>query len=212
MSERDTSRLAPFEPWSPVAFLAAGGLFVCFAVLWGAAAVTELAPRPAVDVFGPAGWVAAFVGLLGLYPAVGDRSPKLARAGALLAVIGLVGGTVTAVANLGQLVGAIPEPPAWFAALNLLLVLGIVPGFLAFAVAVLRTGADSRTVGILLLAPAVLFVVNIVRVALLGPRAPTGAPFVLGGGQALVLLAIGYALRTSRQPTDRTERATDSVP
>lgn len=173
-----------------------------FAVLWGGAAVTEFAPRPAVDVFGPAGWLLAFVGLLGLYPGLAERGPRIGGAGAVFASVGVLGAAVTAAANLGQLAGMTGEPPAWFAALNLLLLVGIVPGFLTFGVGVLRTDARSRTLGLLLLMPALLFVVNIVRVSTLGPRAPTGAPFVLGGGQALALFAIGATLRTGVASTE----------
>ncbi len=182
-----------------------------FAALWGVAAVTDIGPRPAVDVFGPAGWLLAFVGLLGLYPGLVERVPWNSRAGAVFAGVGVVGATVTAVANLGQLAGMTGEPPAWFAALNLLLLVGIVPGFLTFAVAVLRTDVRARTLGLLLLVPALLFVVNIVRVSTLGPRAPTGAPFVLGGGQALALLAIGLRLRTGATATDPAQSPADAT-
>lgn len=193
-------------------FVVGAGLFAVFAVLWGATVITDVAPRPAVDVVGPAGWLLAFVGLLGLYPGLAERAPRLGRAGALFASVGVVGAGVTAVVNLGQLAGMTGEPPAWFAALNLLLLVGIVPGFLTFAVAVRRTDVHARTLGLLLLIPALLFVVNIVRVSTLGPRAPTGAPFVLGGGQALSLLAIGLRLRTTEPPTEAAPSPTDATP
>lgn len=124
----------------------------------------------------------------------------------------MVGAAITAVANLGRLTGVADEPPAWFAAFTLLTLGGIVPGVLTVGVAVRRTGVQSRSLGLLLLVPALLFAVNVVRVTTLGPRAPTGAPFVLGGGQALALLAIGLWLRTTGTPTDRAPSSAEVTP
>jgi exosortase/archaeosortase family protein len=86
-----------------------------------------------------------------------------------------------------------------------LIIVGIILGFLAFAIATLRTDSQSQHVGVLLLAPAAIFAVNFVRVLVLGTTTPTWAPFVLGSGQALALLAIGYSLRTEGVSTDHRE-------
>lgn len=212
MTEPDTEPLESIWARTPSAFVLAGTAFVVFAALWAAGAASGFEPRPAVDVVGPAGWAAAFVGLLGLYPRLVGQSPWLSRAAAFFAAVGLVGASVTVLANAGQFVGVVGEPPAWFAALNLLLFVGIIPGFFSFAVAVLRTDARSRAVGLLLLAPAALFVLNVVRVTTLGPRAPTGAPAVLGFGQAVVLLAIGLRLRDAAPPTGLGESSSDANP
>jgi len=194
------------------AFLAAAGSFTLFAMLWGAAVFTDVTPRPAVDVFGPIGWTLAFVGLLGLYPGLAERTARVSRAGALFAAVGVSGATATAVVNLGQLAGVTGQPPAWFAAFNLLMLVGIIPGFLTFAIIVLWTDVQSRSLGLSLLLPALLFAVNIVRVTTLGPRAPTGAPFVLGGGQALAFLAIGVTLRTTEMSADQATSPADVPP
>jgi hypothetical protein len=205
-------------PWrslerrSAGAFLAAAGSFAVFAMLWGAAVFTDIAPRPAVDVFGPGGWVLAFVGLLGLYPGLADRTERVSRVGAVFAAVGVGGGTATVVVNLGQLTGLTGQPPAWFAVFNILLLVGIIPGFLTFAIAVLQTDVQSQSLGLLLLVPALLFAVNIVRVTTLGPRVPTGAPFVLGGGQALAFLAIGVTLRTAEMSAAQAAPSADAPP
>lgn len=203
MSTHENRRVESLEAWSPTAFLVAGGLFVGFAALWGAGTYTSLSPRPTVDVFGPAGWAAAFVGLLGLSSRFVDRAPWQVRAGAVFAAVGTVGAVVTALVSLGELAGLVVDPPAWFVALNLLLFVGILPGFLTFGVVSLRAARHSRTLGLLLLVPAVVFAVNLVRVGTLGPTTPPWAPAVLGGGQAVALLAIGFALRTDGVPTGR---------
>src|SRR6056297_1577926 len=88
------------ESWSTTLFSLSGGLFVVFAALWAAYAFTGLSSEIVQDVVGPAGWSAAFVGLLGLYPAIADQNPRLATAGAIFAVLGLIGGTIATVGNL----------------------------------------------------------------------------------------------------------------
>ncbi|WP_255149192.1 hypothetical protein [Halorarius halobius] len=190
------------EPWRSTLFLLAGGLFVVFAGFWAVFAFTETSSEVVQDVVGPAGWALSFAGLLGLYPALSDGSPRLADATAVFAALGFVGATITTAGNLLPLVGVAGEPPASLAPLQLLLLLGIVLGFLTAGGTCLKTSTWSRRVGVLLLAPAGVFVVNMVRVATLGSTTPTWAPFVLGGGQALALLAIGYTLRAEASPAD----------
>lgn len=189
-------------------FLVSGGSFVIFAGFWGAFAFTDATPRAVQDVVGPAGWTAAFVGLLGLYPRLVERTRWLSRAGATFAVLGVLGAVVSTLGNLFTLLG-MAEPPAWVATLQLPLLVGIVLGFLSFAFAALRTGAVSRRVGVLLAAPAAIFVVNVVRVSLLGSTNPSWAPFVLGSAQALALLSIGYSLRSAIPTSYRPEPERD---
>lgn len=205
MSARATVSWDSLEHRTPTLFRLAGGLFVVFAILWGAGAYSTVTPRPAVDVFGPAGWAAAFLGLLGLYPRLATRTPWLARTGAAFVAVGTVGALVTTIVSLAELAAIVGEPPAWVAVLSLPIIVGIIPGFVAFAAATLRSRIESRTVGLLLLGPAILFAVNIVRVAMLGPTTPPWAPFVLGSGQAIALFSIGQSLRRDDEPTDRTQ-------
>lgn len=196
------------ETWSPAMFLLAGGLFVVFAGFWAAFAFTDMSSEAVQNVVGPAGWTASFIGLLGLYPSLADRSPRMAAAGAVFAALGVVGGSVSTVGNLLPVLGGMGESPAWLAPIQLLLLFGIVLGFLTAGIANFRTHAWSKGVGLLLLAPAIIFLVNIVRVATLGSTTPTWSPFVLGSGQAIALLGIGYMLRTEPLSADD---ATSSV-
>lgn len=186
-------------------FFVAGGLLVVFASLLGLQALTStVAPE---DVFGPSGFAIAFVGLIGLYPVVVEETPWSARAGAFCAVVGAVGAAVTAGGSLGAVLGVLPEePPAWVGAFMIAMVVGMVPGFVAFAAATLRTSVYPRRLGLLLLAPPVIFVVMlsgtlhaVVNDAL--------ANFFLGSGQALSHLAIGVTLRARGITGDRRETA-----
>jgi len=195
------------ERWSPTLFLVGGVVLIGFAASLAAIGLMDMSvPR---NIFAGAGFSLAFLGLLGLYPGLADRSPLLARAGAVCAVLGAVGFTLTFGLGVAEVVEI--TPPAWLEAVQLLNFVGLVLGFLLVGVASLRTDAQARTLGALLLVPAIVFTVNIARVALLGAWTPSWAPFLLGGLQALAMLAIGYALRSASVPHDGAERPTDTA-
>lgn len=201
--------LEVIEEKSALLFLVAGGLLIVFAALLGVEAVTDRAAPE--DIFGPGGFAIAFVGLLGLYPTLADKTPWLARVGALFAAVGSVGAAGTSLGSLGSFMGVLPEdPPAWAAIFMLAMVIGMVPGFISFGVASLRTDIQSRTTGFLLLIPAIIFAVmfsgtvhSVVNDSL--------ANLILSSGQALSHLAIGLTLRSQGLATDRPEPAADAT-
>lgn len=206
---RNTSVFDPLAGKSASLFLVGGGLVVVFASLLGYQAFVDGSAGfhdGIASLFGPGGFALGFVGLLGLYPTLADKAPRLAGAGAVFATLGAVGGAVNAVGHVGTLAGM--DAPAWVGPFALLILLGMVPGYLSFAAAVLRTDGQSRTLGLLLCMPAVLFVVMIVGGIVTGGTA-TGAA-VLASGQALAHVAIGYTLHTDSiskkhmSPTDTT--------
>ena len=199
MSNRDTQNVGVLEKQSSSAFLVAGGLFVLFAGFWGAFAFTAMDSEVVQNVVGPAGWTVAFVGLLGLYRRLADENRRLSIAAAVFAVLGFAGAVITTLGNFVVLLNAVDALPEWFAALQLPLLVGIVPGFFTYAFATHRTDSISRRVSLLLLAPGAIFVLNFIRVATLGSTTPIWAPFMLGAGQALSLLAIGYSLYAERE-------------
>lgn len=165
------------------------------------------------SIFAGAGFTLGFFGLLGLYPSVADRSPGLARVGAICAVLGAVGFIVTFVTGIADVLQI--AVPGWLSSLVILNIVGLVLGYLAFGVASLRTGARSRLFGALLLAPAVIFSLNFVRVILRGgPGSENVLPevsAVLALGQAIALLGIGYTLRTEADVVGRAGSSTDSL-
>lgn len=211
MSDNTTTQWRRLERWSPHLFFLAGALFVVFATFWGLWAFTDLTGRLVQDAFGPAGWAAAFLGAIGYASTLADRTPRLARAGALFAAVGTVGALSTVVGNLALLAGVVTSLPVWVDSLQVLLLVGILAGFLTVGVATLRTAGRPHTLGLLLLAPAAVFAANFVRVGVLGPTTPTWAPFVLGSGQALALCAIRYSLRTADVPPRRVAPPTDTA-
>jgi hypothetical protein len=204
-----TQRGLPLERTSPTLFLAAGVLLTAYASFNALDAFTTVVYPNLENVAGPAGFALGFVGVLGLYPGLVAHHPRLARVGAGCVSLGAVGFSVFAVVNLGAVVGALEGPPAWLDGLLVLVVLGMVPGYLAFGVASLRADTHSRTLGLLLLAPPAVFATMLAGGAVLGGSAV--GVFLLGSGQAISHLAIGATLHGEGGPADRTSSRTDAA-
>lgn len=192
-------------------FLVAGAMFFVFAAMWGVEAfLNRSAPK---NIFGPAGFAFAFLGMLGLYPALADRSRRLAGLGAIVAVVGTVGAAANSLSYIGWWVlpAVVPDPDtvALVGAMVAGMVLGQFLGYTLFGVASLRAGVHSRTVGILLIAVPTVLAVMIVTVVT--GNAGTGSATVLGSVQALLHLAIGYNLRTEGIPTDQEDPAVEPI-
>jgi hypothetical protein len=183
------------ESRSGTLFLAAGVLVVLYAGLHGIEAASDMVLEPNPFEFG---YVLGFLGLLGLYPAVADDSPWLARAGAGAALLGMIGLSAFTVLHLAELAGVVtpsssPEQPGLFGVFLLFPLIGFVVGYLSIGVASLRTHAHSRTVGFLLLVPGIIVVVMIVQIVM-GWTSQLQA-FVISAGEAMAHLAIGATLR-----------------
>lgn len=188
-----TRRLELLEQWSPTLFLVGGGLIVGHAVIRGIEAFTEMSV-PA-DVFGPAGYLVALVGLFGLYSALVEEEPTFARAAAVVASAPLVGWVVILAWSLGEVAGVlIPQSAVFPGAFFMVHIVTVVLTYVLFSVASLRADVHVRTIGFLLLAPPLLFVVMIMGGTIMGYSA--GGAFVVGTGQALVHVAVGSVLRT----------------
>lgn len=187
-------------------FLLAGITFVVNAavVATGIATNSDHLITTLGQTFVGIGWTAALLGLLGLYPGLAERSRWLVRAGGVLVAIGVVVFAAMAVASFlyfaripdGEITAIVPLVLPG-------VILGSVLGFLSFAVASLRTDVYPRSVGVALLVPPLFVVANVASGAV-GIDSPY---FVLAIviGLSLVMLTIGFRLRSSSRPTDRTE-------
>lgn len=199
MGDGSTTRWGLLERASPTLFLIGGGLVVGHAAIRGIEAFTDIAPP--VDVFGPVGYLIALVGLLGLYPTLGDRTSKVTRAVLAVASIPLAGWIVITVWSGGEVAGIVPPQtevlPGVFFVVHMV---GMVLTYGLFGVAVLRSGAHPRTVGVLLLVVPTLFIAMVAGAALTA-NATAGA-FVIGSLLALTHLALGYSLQADRTPID----------
>lgn len=196
------------ERWRATAFLVGGLLIAINAAIVATGIVTNSEQVIVLlgEAVNAAGWTAALVGLLGLYPNAADRSRWLARIGAGCAAIGVVVFTILSVLSFVYYLELVEGTLQSLVPLILPgVIIGSVLAFLSFSVVSLRTDAHPRSVGILLLLPALIVVVNIGS----GIAGIASSTFLLGvvSGLALVMLAIGYRLRTGPEPTGRTEPA-----
>lgn len=199
MVNASNSRLASIERWSSTLFLIGGGLLVGHAVLLSVQAFTRL-PTPQ-DVFGPIGHLIALAGVLGLYPTLVRRMSRMARVAGTVAVVALMSWTVMTVLRVLALAGIVSSvsdvlPTVFF----IFLFASTILAYILFGVATVRADDSPRNVGLLLLTPAVLLVVALVKSALSGVTDLDG--IVIGGGLALSMLALSYTLQMRDRPTD----------
>lgn len=189
-------RWESLEKWRSIAFLIGGVLLGADAALVAGTIITDGDfPMALGQGLIGAGWTAASIGLLGLYPRLADRSRWLARAGAVFAVIGIVTYTAMAVTSFGYFTGVLDGELSDVVAVFLPGVfLGTVLGFGAFGVASLRTNSYSRTIGLLLLVLPITFLFNIgTGIAGFNPLAKV---LVVVCVLTLTMLSIGYQFRT----------------
>jgi hypothetical protein len=186
-------------------FLVAGGMFIVFAALHGVEAfMGRSAPK---DIFGPAGFAFAFLGMLGMSSSLSETQSRLSRFGALIVVIGLAASAITSVWYVGLWVN--PALPDYVSALALGMVLGQFLGYTSFGIASWRADVYPRTVGLLLVAVPSVLAVMIATVAT--GYATSGSAAVLGSVQAILHLAIGASLRTDGEPADRGEPSLEAT-
>lgn len=191
------------ERWRATAFLIGGAIFVINAAIVVVRMSEGTEPAAFAQAFVGAGWTAAFIGLIGFFPSLADRSRWLVRIGAVFSVIGAITMAAMAAASLGYSTGVLGGElgdvimfflPGVF--------LGIVLGFGSFALASLRTPIYSRRVGLLFLLLPMTFLFNLgTGIAGIGGQSKIlGVVTVL----ALAMLAIGYLLRTGNARADST--------
>lgn len=216
MRVSDTRHWKSLEQRNETLFLIAGVLLVGYATLNGLAAFTDVAYPAVEDVMGPAGFVVGFLGLLGVYRVFVNRTPWLARIGTIFAICGVTGFAAITVQSLRQLTGLVTgEPPVWFPVVLLMGAIGMILGFTACGVASLRNGVHSGRVGVLLVAPAIIFALMLSQAVLFaqfGLFSETTmqlSAFLISSGQAIAHLSIGYSLWLSSVSTDRTVPASD---
>lgn len=217
MSTDDMSIWTVFEQWSERAFFIGAAMFVGAAALNVVAMVTgaERLSLMVGEAFIAAGWFGGLIGLLGLYAVLADQSHRMARAGAVFAVIGAVAFGVLALASLIAYVngGGVGDLAVPFIYLFPGITTGSLLAFSSFSVASLRGDSHSRVVGILLLVPSLIFVTNFFVIPLIvgtGPNPPE-IIFAVTTALALVMFAIGYLLRTGDVPTGGVEPTGEPV-
>lgn len=193
-------------------FYLAGGLMVLVAGLFAAEVFMDRELETVLGTVAPGGFGIAFLGALGLYATIRERSPWLARTGAVAFGVGVAGALVLVVGNGAAVVGLYAEAPAAIDPANLLLIVGLLLGFGAYGVGALRTGTPSRTVGVLMLWPAVVFagIIIVVLTLLMAVSLPHWVHVVHSLSEAAVYLALGYLVRPDTRASEPAAPRTDS--
>lgn len=193
------------ERWSPTLFLVSGSILVIYAIFMGLWAFTDLVPEGhGLEI----GYVLGFLGLLGLYPSLAQRSPWLARVGAVAAGCGVFAILYVSVNDFVHLAGLMSENLPGWQFLRLLPLVGFILGYLSIGIASLRSDAYPQSVGFLLLLPGIITILMLVLIAT--GHASGLQVFVVSAGEAMAHLAIGATLQTDASTTDDQEPSTDS--
>lgn len=200
------------ERWKGVAFMLGGLIFVVDTALVAMHLFAGTEPGAVGQGFVGAAWTASFVGLLGLYPRVVERTRRLAQAAAVFAVIGGIAMAAMGITSFAYALG-IPGGELGDVVMYFLpgVFLGIVFGFGLFAVACLRTGAyPARVAGLLLVLP-LTFLFNLgTGIAGVNPLEKVLAVVAV---LAVTKLAIGFLLHNGSGVADAevAETAGDST-
>lgn len=197
MRRASIQRRRSIKPWSPILFLVGGGLLVGHAAMLGVQAFSTLTTPP--DLFGPAGHLVALVGLLGLYPTLADRTPRVTWIAGSVAIVGAGSWAALTATRFLAVAGLLTSaneflPGALFAGMFASTILA----YVLFGTATLRVASESRLVGALLLAPAALLVVVLIGSAIGAATAADGV--LIGSGLALSMVALGLILRPWAHP------------
>lgn len=195
------------ERWRSTAFLVAGGLVFGFVVSNAVEAFTAAQPPTWVNtLFVSPALVAAAVGLLGFYPLLADRVPRLALASAVVVTVAGMAATVLFVVTaVNGLVAGLQLP---FLLVYLLTLLTTILGFVLFGAASLWTSTPSRRIGLLVLGPPA---VNVTMIVTAPMNPPQWATFLISALWTGAILAIGFALRTEDGPSEHTTASADTT-
>lgn len=212
MERDDAEWWSTFGDYSSTLFFGAGVLMlaaISISLLRRTAWVSSL--EWLHNLLGPLGIVLTAYGLVVFYPWVADAKPRLARAGV---AVSMVAAGAISVAFSGASVSAvltdttITNPPGWVPILYFSTILLLSFGFLLYGVASSLTGVPSRSVGLTMLAPAILLFALFVGETTLGLHAIL--PRIFAIATPGFLLFLGYMVRTGTAEDDHVELPTES--
>jgi uncharacterized membrane protein len=190
-------------------FLGAGGLLLGHAIVIGLQAFTNVTVT--ADVFAPVGHLLALVGLVGLYPVANDRTPTLARIGAVVAAVLATGWAVVTLSILATTFGnQPPQIETLLGVVSIVVLVSTVLPYVLFGVVTFRSDVAPRRVCLLVLVPAAMLVVLLADIAILG--APPAHGVVIGTGLAVSMLSLGHTLRIGEINPDRASPDSDVTP
>jgi hypothetical protein len=195
--------LEALEGNAPVLFLVGGGMMFLFAVNTYFTTFVGTSYPVVESVIGPSGFLVSVLGLLGLYPALATRTPRLARVAAGIALLATAGWVAIIGTGIGETLGVLSGLTGPLAIIPLVVVVSMTLGFGLFGATILYTGSHSWIIGALLLLESINLLVLILGLA----------PYILltTVGHTLVFLGIGVTLRATGVTADSTDPAPDSA-
>lgn len=197
MAFRD--RLAPLEARRVPLFVVSALLLSVFATNSGLAEYVGTS-YPAIQSFvGPAGFLFGSLAVLGLYPALIDRSPRLANVGAAFAAIAALGWFVITTMGLVEVVGGVELPSVGPVAI--VVFLSILVSYSIAGLSIVRFDAHPTLTGVFVLVPALMFVVLMARL---------GSPFLIDTGHTIGHIGAAITLWSQGTSTGHTDTAPDA--
>lgn len=197
--------------WDGMIFLIAGAMLFVATANDALGAYTPLPTQTGIPlaigaVAGFGGLVLAMIGLVGLYPRLADRSPRLARIGAGLVVLPAVVFSVLITCAIPPGVLGIPSPAAVIPALDTIVISGFLMaavGAMVFGVAAFQERTLSHVLG------GSLLLLGVAWFLLFGAAFLNGFPIahrvLLATGvlQTPALFGTGYALHLDPEAANR---------
>ena len=179
--------------WTATAFILAGLFRLVNMGIYQSGQLFESfsAPELALDVSILLAFELAFVGLLGLYPRLREKHPRLALVGVLLAVVSGVSFMIITPAE--YILGG-QEPPAYLIPFQIAYFLGIPLSFLVFGGLSVRARSPPLSVGVLLILGGTSWLLFL-----------TGSQTLIDVGAyifAIIMMAIGYLLRAEQPESE----------
>lgn len=181
--------LKPIVQWARPILLIGAGLFIPFALILAWLTQADLANYNVLVASLDAGLRSLFfLATVCLMARLFDHGNWLPRVSAVLAALGVIGALVFTVGALVESAGLIGRP-AWVNFLIPMMFAGFI-GLISAGIAVLRTNELASSIGMLLLAPPLIFALQFAIMPLL----PTWSILIFIGAQAATMLAIGLQL------------------
>lgn len=179
--------------WTATAFILAGLFRLVNMGIYQSGQLFESfsAPELALDVSILLAFELAFVGLLGLYPRLREKHPRLALVGVLLAVVS--GVSLMIITPAEYILGG-QEPPAYLIPFQIAYFLGIPLSFLVFGGLSVRARSPPLSVGVLLILGGTSWLLFL-----------TGSQTLIDVGAyifAIIMMAIGYLLRAEQPKSE----------
>ena len=198
--------LKPIVQWARPILLIGAGLFIPFAVILAWLAQADIDNYNVLVAALDAGLRSLlFLAAVGLMARLFDHGNWLPRVSALLAALGVIGALVFAVGALAEYAGLVGRP-AWVNFLIPMMFAGFI-GLILAGIAVLRTNELPSLIGMLFLAPPLIFGLQFAIMPLL----PTWSILFFIGAQAATMLAIGLQLPSEQTTSPKVSQQPSSA-